>query len=407
MRVEAQGSVVLNGTIAANGVDNVGSPGSGGSVYIACTTFAGTNGTVSANGGGPLYSSGNGGGGGGRIAICYTSAAQSVLPVPGVTFSAAGGARASILAGAPQNTYRGDLGTLYLTDASWLTSAIPHSAQLVIPGLTNWNADALTVTGWIRFAGENFKLTVTNNLIIDGWYARLELGASQWTNRAAFNNYHNPTSGPTLTVGGNLTLTNGGTLFVNSGVTNGTSQNYGALVSVAGIATLAYISWIVPISHPIDGGSVLFRMGHLNISTNAGFDASGRGWAGGYLTNGYGLGCGLVTGTITTAGGGYGGLGVNGALKPSGAIYGSTNAPLTPGSGGGINTAKAGNGGGLVRLEVAGTVTLNGAIKADGMRDGSLQPSGNGGGSGGGIYIQCRDIAGTTNGLLSAKGGGA
>ena len=408
VRVDAQGLITVNGTITANANGSVDAPGSGGAIYITCKTFAGTNGIVSADGGSPLNSSTRGGGGGGRIAIRYAPALQTNLPVPGVTFSAAAGKRANNAPpGQAPNAYRGDLGTLYLTDASWLTETIPHSGRLIIPSFTSWCVSQLTVTnGWIRFSGEDFRLTVTNDAQIIGWYARLDLGAAPWTNRAAFNNYCNPTVGPTLTVGGDLILTNEGSLFVHSGVTNGVPRDYGALVSVGGTMTVGASSWIVPISHPTDGGSVFFQVRHLVISgINGGFDASGRGWAGGYQTNGYGLGGGLSTGTVTSAGGGYGGLGRNSKNLPSGATYGSSNAPVAPGSGGGYTGGKAGNGGGVVRVEAAGTVTLNGTIKADAMSDGSIFSSVSAGGaSGGGIYITCRDIT-STNGFLSAKGG--
>jgi hypothetical protein len=397
VRIEAQGAVTVNGEITADTSGNVAAPGSGGGIYITCETFAGSGGTVSAEGGYPFYSSGNGGGGGGRIAVDYDTVAQAGEPVPDVTFSVAPGKRLND----SQYKFRGDLGTLYLPDMQWLTETIPHSGRLVTPGFTSWSASSLIVQGWVRFPAEDFDLTVSGDVVVDGLHARLDMGEEQWANRAAFNNWCNPTNGPTLTVGGDLTLVNSGTLSIHSGATNGVPEDYGALVDVAGTLSVGANSWVKPFSHPIDGGSALFRLDSLTIASASGFDAGGRGWAGGYFGLGYGPGAGLNT----KDGAGYGGLGHRPGGVLSGSTYGSADKPLLPGSGGSCTTAKAGNGGGVVWIE-AGAVTLDGTIRVDGMADGSIEHrvgGGTAGGSGGSIYLLCDTISGS--GSLTARGG--
>ncbi len=100
-------------------------------------------------------------------------------------------------------------------------------------------------------------------------------------------------------------------------------------------------------------------------------------------------------------GGGYGGKGgLNDDGDGDGAVYGSTNVPFDPGSGGGNGYNNGGAGGGAVRIEAGGAVTINGTVSANGG-DGTSR---GGGGSGGAIYILCNSFAGT-NGIFRANGG--
>jgi len=101
-------------------------------------------------------------------------------------------------------------------------------------------------------------------------------------------------------------------------------------------------------------------------------------------------------------GAGYGGAGGPGdsAGATGGPTYGETNAPTGPGSGGGGNS-DTGHGGGAVRIEAAGKVTIDGTINADGGHG----TTHGGGGSGGGAFISCADFAGAAGGMLTANGG--
>ncbi|MGO8697669.1 MAG: beta strand repeat-containing protein [Limisphaerales bacterium] len=110
----------------------------------------------------------------------------------------------------------------------------------------------------------------------------------------------------------------------------------------------------------------------------------------------------LVTNGITTGGGagnaGYGGRSALGAQGGNVVEYGLLGPNEShPGSGGG---GKGGAGGGALQLGIAGSLTLNGRISANGAPG---LASGSGGGSGGSISITAARVAGT--GALSANGG--
>ncbi len=122
----------------------------------------------------------------------------------------------------------------------------------------------------------------------------------------------------------------------------------------------------------------------------------GAGPGAGTSVNGYG------------GGGGYGGKGGNGGTGIGGPDYGSEILPLEPGSqGGNMNNTDpkqpGGAGGGLVVLEMDGTVTLesNGLIVANGGSNGNAT----GRGSGGGIVICCNALAVSGADQIRANGG--
>lgn len=140
----------------------------------------------------------------------------------------------------------------------------------------------------------------------------------------------------------------------------------------------------------------------LTIDATSRIDVSARGFLGGRVgenTADTGKTLGNAAGSTATNGGSYGGLGGSdtGAVNP---VYGELPLPNELGSGGGANGASepGGNGGGLVRI-TATTITLNGAIRADGIAG----TASGGGGSGGGIFIQTNTLSGTGN--ISANGG--
>ena len=111
--------------------------------------------------------------------------------------------------------------------------------------------------------------------------------------------------------------------------------------------------------------------------------------AGGVMT-GTGLGFAKTYGPGgSIRGGTHGG---NGGTNPD-PVYGSTNGPTSLGSGGYDSDS-----GGAVKLDVSGTLTVDGTISADGV------PYGNGRtGSGGSIWIIARTLTGA--GAISANGG--
>jgi hypothetical protein len=387
--IEAAREVTIHGTISATGNSTSGGAtysagaGSGGAIYIGCETLRGSaNGLVSVDGGSALYQGGLGAGG--RIGVSYNTTAQQQAGNPGVRFSAMPGTGAGATAfQAPPGFGRPAMGTLWLPDAALLSTNWSQFANTAIVNPTQWSVSSMAFTGMVvSFQGSGL-ITVSNNITIGA-------GGSLSLN-----------DGFSLNCMGNLILTNGGTMHVFAGATNAAIE-YGAEVSVSGAVSLASGSWIYPHSNPTNGGSPLFRMRSLAVTTNAGFDAGGRGFGSVYHQNvGYGPGRGQG-GNPAPIGAGYGGLGKN-ANATYGKTYGSSNAPIHAGSGGGSDFGGfGGRGGGLIRIEAEQDIRLDGTLSANSPTPSVGQGSG---GSGGGIFLLCNEFLGDTTGLLTATGG--
>ena len=133
-------------------------------------------------------------------------------------------------------------------------------------------------------------------------------------------------------------------------------------------------------------------------------DQKGYRGAGGDYEDGEGPGGGTSYQWGRGDGAGYGDYGGGGG---GGFPYGSHIDPLALGSGGGgsYNWASGGHGGGAIRINVAGTLTINGTITADGGNGGN-NGWGAGGGSGGSIFINSGTITGTIpSSTITAEGG--
>jgi hypothetical protein len=419
VRINASGNAVINGNILASGQDSAsyGGGGAGGAVWISCATFSGTTGVIRVNGGKGGFYFPSAAGGGGRISIVYGSLAGTV----GVQFSALASSEYYTSVALPAG-----MGTLYLPDTALLANGVGlfNGLRLNIPGFNSWNMESLTLNNRsLSFADGDFRLTITNNLTLqnNAWLALGGIALSTGYCDAATSfqttslvisvggnvvldggmltmGGNASTSLSTMAVGSNLTLMNGGQLFVYSGTTNNT-RDYGALVNIAGSLTMTPTnSWIFPFAQPINGGSPLFKARTLVVSSNTGFNADFIGFK---THRGPGVGGG--SGSNAGGGGGYGGQGGHGSGSNGGPANGSTNIPIRPGSGGGGTYDEfGGNGGGAIRLELADTVTLNGTLTANGQNGGSY----NGGGSGGAIFIMCGGtFVGGTSAVLRANGG--
>ena len=104
------------------------------------------------------------------------------------------------------------------------------------------------------------------------------------------------------------------------------------------------------------------------------------------------------------SGAGYGGLGgASATAAPGGTNYGSAQQPVDQGSGGGFGSGPlygGSEGGGAIRLNVGGVLTVDGQLSANG--DWGLQDN-SGGGSGGSIWVTAGTLVG--NGQIIADGG--
>ena len=396
VRIEAtNGTVIVSGTINADGGDAAtstgrGGGGAGGGIYIGCRVLAGTNGLITADAG--EHNSNGGPGGSGRIAISFNPSAQAAAPKPRVTVSVKRSATAQSTSGAYS-----DIGTFSITDASLLDGGwMPHTGDLICPVFTNWAVDVLNISnGWLRFPvpPEMFVLTVTNAMTISGSGGRLQIRRPQIQCDS-------------------LTLTSSASLYLYPKATNSAPEepDYGGIVVVSNAMTLAPGCWIYPNAVSTNGGGMLFRVGSLDVAATAGFNANDLGFLRAYRVDpttyaAYGPGKGTsATGFGSGAGhGGRGGRSLNTASR--GGIYDDPLRPMLPGSGGGTknnNNSMGGMGGGLVRIEASGAVTLNGTLTVNGQ-DGQNY---GGGGSGGSIFVKCLSFSGASTGRLFAEGGG-
>ncbi len=155
--------------------------------------------------------------------------------------------------------------------------------------------------------------------------------------------------------------------------------------------------------------SVWIECTNLTVGINGKIDCDARGYGhtgSPYLS--YGPGGGTAD-DYRAAGGAYGGRGGDAESAPGGTLYaaggtpyGIAADPVQPGSSGGgrLTTDSGGFGGGLVRIDAASNVTVNGSITVNGAVGSGSRP---GGGSGGGIRIACRTLQGT--GSITANGG--
>jgi len=430
VRIQATGRVTIDGTIAADG-QSIGSDGpaggSGGAIYISCSTFTGT-GTVRANGGStPKQEAG--GGGGGRIAIEYNPAQQQgVSPKPSVYLSADRGYGRQVSI---------EPGTLSLSDHTFFptdTRAM-GGGQILIPTFPNaWAGGSMTLNGWLEFQ-PGVQLDVTNQAQITGSLGRLDLtsngvlhcgqlvvdgggrlyGGLSYADRPSVvctGSLAASSYGVVQLCNGSLScrdlsLASFAALYVYAGPTNDLPGGSAALVN-AGDVRVGTNSSVYAFSHPTSGGTPLFLVGSLTLDSAAQINADGKGFQGVAGGTGYGDGGGGVD-SYRGGGGGYGGEGGDGIHwgGTGGGTYGSSNAPVEAGSAGGgrqdrPDVGPGGSGGGCVRIEAAGEVVINGTVSANGANSGNTSV---GGGAGGGIYILCRSFAGS--GTIRANGGAA
>ena len=216
---------------------------------------------------------------------------------------------------------------------------------------------------------------------------------------------------------GSLTMGSGATLTVYAEAVDNSEDltafaGDGAVVNVAGDLALQSGAWIVPIAEPVSGGTVRFNVGgNVSIAEGGGFDATGKGWKSPYGPGFYGS-----TGWSDGHGGSYGGLGrtEKGGL-PTGKTYGYLFAPFLPGSPGRnagrpatIAENTGGRGGGAIRLHVTGDFELAGSLLADGVNGAGTVAAPNNGtsgaGSGGGIFVTCRNFTPASSAVISAVG---
>jgi hypothetical protein len=401
VRIVSQGTIVLNGTISANGngQDAVGGGGAGGGIYLnAATAFSG-NGTITANGGTALLGGQSiGGGGGGRIAVHYgTSSFTGSTSVNGGSRDGSadfGGGGTVFFKSASQ-----DYGDLYISNSlSPSSDSTPYPFHIRRSTSTGLTATVLTDTS------ANFTTNALTGL-------SLNPNTNQFTPFTIVSN-----TATTITVSGDMTAV--ATAGNSYAVARTTLDNF--TISGTGKAAVDDFAFTVLEDLTLLDTAILTHsgatlsdvpqlnvtLGVLTINNGAALNATGRG----FLGSGQGGNAttqGRTTGNVTTggsdtrAGGSYGGRGGAGSSGTPTAAYGSITDPVEPGSGGGgfnDGVNRGGNGGGLVRI-TATSVVVNGSL----LVNGNAQNAVGGGGAGGGLYINTGSLSG--NGTISANGG--
>ena len=448
VKIETTGTVRVDGQILADGQnalaydkegssetewsqDNHEQPGSGGSIFIECRTFAGS-GVLSANGGGGCYPFVNNPSfpaGGGMIAVHYDADAQKSVSVAGMTISADAGHYRRYRknhAASYISTHVDDkrdsrgieagMGTLHFTDESIAIQLAGKSLTGTVLGISEFTVDENWdfAGGRVRFGEEGVKVTVNGNLVFSGDDSRLEIGGGVTTNWDFMAVIYAGTVPSELTVTGDLTLGGVSRLDIRAAATNGTDR-FGALVKVGGTMAISTNCFVYSWSDCQNLGAPHFEVGSLNVHTGGVFSAAFRGGRGtydarytSYGSDSIGAGPG---GGLNAAGGSHGGCGGaghggGGVARP---VYDDVLRPCMPGSGGGAyNTVwgVGGAGGGLVFVSATnGIIRVDGLIDARG-RGSSDNPNGyGGGGSGGTIFLEAKRFFGDATGCLVADGG--
>lgn len=206
-----------------------------------------------------------------------------------------------------------------------------------------------------------------------------------------------------LTVGGNLTLSDTSALAIYGGPTNQLCDfvTGTASVNVGGLLRIGTGCWVYPISEVYTGGSPRFEANQVVVESGGGFNATKRGFGRQPGRTPITLAPGL--GASYNIGAGYGGRG--GGVQPSiyGQPYGCAKAPIYPGSPNGAYSGTHANsrrGGGLIRVHAGISLLLAGSAIADGSLTSTF-----GGSSGGGIWLTAPRLRLLPGSTLQARGG--
>jgi len=260
-------------------------------------------------------------------------------------------------------------------------------------GSTNWNA---ATSNWscshIPTSSDdvviNTTVTVTIAASTTADFSTLSVGGGAGTSTLTLTG--------NIGTGGSITIESSGVITQN----NTTQQVLSGNMTIKSTGKLNHTN-----NSTTQAGIVNFSLANLDVQSGGSIDVRGLGYdgasAGGNSGKGTGAGAG---GTGSGGGGAHAGNGntVNGA---GGTAYCAIDDVNTMGSGGGSSSsfpsATGGAGGGLVKIDASGDVTISGSIDVRGST--GANGSGASGGAGGGIKIDAARILGTPT-LLSAAG---
>ena len=407
IRISVSGTASINGELSADGESPAGDAGggAGGAINISADTFSGTPSSISAIGGSAdsVGSDAGAGGGGGCVLLTYTTASS----IDGLDVDVYGGS----------GQYYGGAGIAYIkpTGGNGDFFAVNNGNNGNDPGETEQLVNSVTL-GSLTIASSTFySVTSTRTLVLtdsDPFTNGNASGTLKILDTATFTPPTSFTiSSSTLIVSStatltsassiNLTVEDGGT-FEMSGYTT-TSPLTLATLTVNNRGTLTHSENDVDQDHVVNISATT-----ISINAGATIDVDGRGYFGGDgIGDGYGPGAGINQDGANQygSGGGHGGAGGDDSTGDTGgSAYCVAANPGTLGSGGGGNF-DGGDGGGFVKLNASGTLTIAGTITADG----DDAPSSGvtyypGGGAGGGVHLTGSTVT-LDNGTIGADGG--
>src|SRR3989338_1435469 len=386
----------VNGTIAVNGETMkttggvAGGGGAGGSLFLDTDQLYGT-GLLQAKGGqGRDAVSDGGSGGGGRIAVYYKTIGQ------GFSFNTTN------VQGGPAitaNVVKGEPGTAVFIHKD-------NKEMYIVGGfdftLATYNYSNVTFEHALLRANRTFELNAT----------RIVNTGGRATNITCHNTTHDWTFRSLQVLGlDNVNITDMGREYMECGNitihrletrTNYTVNNLIVLSNRTLIFNVTSDDLVLN-NVQIYGNINLTNLTNLTLYSTSFINATARGNPNGTF-EGKGANGGSSQGG---GGGGYGGIGgLSETGQAGGPQYGDPFAPSLFGSpgGAGSNCANRGtSGGGIIYLNISGTLWNNGTIAADGEDNKNTVANTGGGGSGGSIWIETTNYYGT--GSLFAKGG--
>lgn len=444
--INLSGTLTVDGKITSKGGTGGGSGlsgggGAGGSIYVSANTITSSSATTifDASGG---TATNNGGGAGGRISLSYTTLGGT-MAISQAKITAAGGAgfdsgcyggSGSVFTFPTGSTY----GNYYLLDNT--TSNFRLGPLSPYGFVTSSTATTITDNGLPTYARDFYftKAQVVGKVIAVG-------AEDSSTTDFTITDYNSATGVFTVSGGSAAGLTVGKMWYIKGFNTHydnmhiygdgrfeahylnvsGSFKGYAgsdAYIRIAkmDVATLDLTNGNISLdafqsTGPIPPKPLIINATTATIGSNSYIDVTGSGYQGGYCTwnvlsgregwcnnsgnAGYTYGNTTTGGSSMYSGGSHGGYGgVNSSNTPA-TPFGDALAPITFGSGGGGNSAVGANGwggpgGGVVIMNVSGTLTVNGFIQAAGWptQNGA---GGSSGGAGGSIYVTAGTI--TTN----------
>ena len=396
VRLTVGGKLDVGGSITAKGEDaSTWYAGSGGSIYLSAAEIAGA-GPLCAAGGAARNDSG---GGGGRIALYVTGEGKDYADFTGELDVSAYAKSIAPFCGTVYREKKADKGRgeLWIKGYNAPTGQIPNPMELSyqtrgLYGTFVCDTDAPIEVGTLKLTG-HARLHVPSNVVLSVTGFESENDGA-WTNRVVL-------------LGGKLSLAKDtvvtdlevapfwepSDIVFDDDVTDKTLRIadggrispsidmtlHGDLHVLAGGSFSHYLGYPIALTVP----------GDCTIDAGGAIDVSGRG----YVKD-----TGPGKSTIGQTGGSHGGRGNGGnptgdnGPGSDGACYGSVTAPVTMGSGG-----RFGTGGGAIKLTVADTLTVNGAVNANGGYSDHYS------GAGGSAWILTKRLLGS--GSISANGG--